>query len=48
VRRGWLRFWSVVALVSGIGWIVVSHPPMSTAVVVVVVSLVLGVLAWAA
>ena len=48
VRKGWLRFWSVVTLVSGIGWILVSHPPMSTAVVVVAVSLVLGALAWAA
>ena len=48
VRRGWLRFWSVVALVSGIGWIVVSHPPVLTSVAVVVVSLVLGALAWAA
>jgi hypothetical protein len=46
VRRGWLRFWSVVALVSGIGWIVVSHPPVLTSVAVVGVSLVLGVLAW--
>jgi len=48
MRRGWLRFWSVVALLSGIGWIVVSHPPVLTSVAVVVVSLVLGVLAWTA
>ena len=46
VRRGWLRFWSVVALLSGIGWILVSHPPVLTSVMVVGVSLVLGVLAW--
>ena len=48
VRKGWLRFWSVVALVSGIGWILVSHPPVLTSVAVVGVSLVLGALAWAA
>ena len=48
MRKGWLRFWSVVALVSGIGWIVVSHPSVLTSVAVVVVSLVLGVLSWAA
>jgi len=48
VRRGWLRFWSVVALLSGIGWILVSHPPLLTSVAVVGVSLVLGALAWAA
>ena len=48
VRRGWLRFWSVVALLSGIGWIMVSHPPVLTSVAVVAVSLVLGVLSWAA
>ena len=48
VRRGWLRFWSVVALLSGIVWIVVTHPPELTSVVVVGVSLVLSVLAWAA
>jgi len=47
VRRGWLRFWSVVALVSGIGWILVSHPPVLMSVVVVGLSLVLGGLAWA-
>ena len=46
MRRGWLRFWSVVALLSGIGWILVSHPPVFTSVVVVGVSLVLGALAW--
>ena len=44
--RGWLRFWSVVALLAGIGWIVASHPPVLTSVAVVAVSIVLGVLAW--
>jgi hypothetical protein len=41
-----LVLWSLVALVSGVGWVWLAHPAMVIAVVVVALSLVLCVLSW--
>jgi len=42
-----LVLWSLVALVSGVGWVWLAHPAAVIAVGVVALSLVLCVLSWA-
>jgi hypothetical protein len=41
-----LLTWSLVALVSGVGWVLLAHPGVVIAVGVVALSLVLCVLSW--
>jgi hypothetical protein len=41
-----LVVWSLVALVSGVGWVLLAHPATVIAVGVVALSLVLCVLSW--
>ena len=41
-----LVVWSLVALVSGVGWVWLSHPALVVAVGVVALSLVLCMLSW--
>jgi hypothetical protein len=41
-----LRTWSVIALVSGVGWIALSHPPPVVIVGIVLFSLCLCGLSW--
>jgi hypothetical protein len=41
-----LVLWSLVALVSGVGWVWLAHPAMVIAVGVVALSLLLCVLSW--
>jgi len=46
MSRRALLTWSLVALVSGVGWVWLSHPATVIAVGVVALSLVLCVLSW--
>jgi hypothetical protein len=46
MSRRALLIWSLVALVSGVGWVWLAHPAMVIAVGVVALSLVLCVLSW--
>jgi hypothetical protein len=41
-----LMVWSLVALVSGTGWVWLAHPAMAIAVGVIALSLLLCVLSW--
>jgi hypothetical protein len=41
-----LVLWSLVALVSGVGWVLLAHPGVVIAVGVVALSLLLCVLSW--
>jgi len=41
-----LVLWSLIALVSGIGWVLLAHPATVIAVGVVALSLLLCVLSW--
>jgi hypothetical protein len=46
MSKGALRTWSVIALVSGLCWIALSHPPPVVAVGIVLCSLCLCGLSW--